>query len=1166
MRFSLMFFASDENSLRGTDRYDLLIRSARFGDEHGFDSVWVPERHFTPLGSLYPNPALLHAALARETSRIGLRAGSVVLPLHDPLRVAEEWAVVDHLSGGRVGMSVASGWNPDDFAFFPERYADRNAYLEQALETVRALWRGEQVPATSGTGKPVRLRTYPRPVQPELPLWLTAASSPASFAKAGRVGAHLLTHLLDQGVEGLAENIAGYRAARAGAGLDPHQGRVTVMLHTFVGADAAAATEAARDPYCAYLKSNLGLLKGLARSRGRGETDLESLPDEELSQFVAFLYDRFASARSLIGSPDSCLPLVRRLAEIGVDELACLLDFGPPADAVLAGLPDLDRLRSLAGEDAAVRAAEAERRTAPVTGAAAAVTAVAGPAAEPAGAPADGPAWSDDAAEIAARCVTEVDAGEFFDRVAAAGAAYGPRMRCLDRMWVGDGEVFGRLQVPRGTEDDAYEFHPGLLDNAFLLLGALAPEALTGQAVLALPVGVAELAIRRRPRGTVYSHVVRTPAAEADGELAADVRLFDAEGEVARAWGLRMRRVESADPAGDAGAGLCYRTRWTEVPPPADAADSGAAEPAAPGRWLVYADAAGAGDALAAGLTARGHRVEVVRSEGDPDPERVRRALFRALGAGPLSGVAMLWPLDAPELPEATTEQVAAAQRTGGEAALALVRGCLELDDPTRCGRLWLVTRGAQPAGDTPVTVSGVLQAPVWGLGRVLAVEHPDLWGGLVDLDPAAGPGTSGAAGPAQAARLAAVLTGGRGEPAEDQLAVRGERLLAPRLVRDEEPARPAAAPPRLDPAGTYLLTGGLGDLGLALARRVVRHGARFLVLTSRGGVRTAAQRAAVAELTGLGVRVHTAAADVADPARVARLRAELAEAGLPPVVGVLHLAGVVRGAMLSGLDTERLREVAAPKVAGSWNLHRVFGDARMFLMVSALPAVFGPVGVGAANYAAANAFVDALAHHRRAAGGAGVALGYGPWNEVGLAVREDGLDQLARVGVGSMSPAEGLEVFDRVLHHDPAQVTVARLDWAGVFAAFPTARLTGQFAPFLGAAGENGSGELLQACAAAGAEQRTGLVGEYLAARLADVLRADAEEIDPQQPITELGLDSLMSLDLRNRVKSDLGVVVPVVRFLEGASVEELTKHVLDLLAEVLDEPDGEEREEITL
>ncbi|MBW1598461.1 bifunctional LLM class flavin-dependent oxidoreductase/SDR family oxidoreductase [Streptomyces sp. JJ38] len=1160
MKFSLMFFASDENSLSGSERYDLLVRSARYGDEHDFLNIWVPERHFTRLGSLYPNPAVLHAALARETSRIGLRAGSVVLPLHNPLRVAEEWAVVDNLSGGRAGLSLATGWNPDDFALFPDRYSERAAHLDEALPTLRALWRGEPTSATSGTGAPIRIRSYPRPVQPELPLWLTAASSPASFAKAGSVGANLLTHLLDQGVDGLAENIARYRKARADAGFDPAEGQVTVMLHSFVGEDHEATVELARDPYCRYLKGNMGLLKGLARSRGRdADTDVDALPEEELSEFVGFLYDRFAASRSLIGSPGTCLPLVRRLAAVGVDEVACLLDFGPPADQVLDGLPQLNRLRELAEADPEVRdpgtADRSPQAAFPV------------PSVEP------GPRWADDPEVIRARCATEVDAGKFFTDVEAAGAAYGPRMRCLETLWVGEDEVLGRLRLPPGGEGDGYEFHPALLDNAFLLLGVLAPGALDGTGALNLPVGVGTLEVHRKPEGTVYSHVVRTRAAEATDELVADVRVFDEAGVLVRAHGLRMRVVDDASGSGDPGAELCYRTDWTEVAAPE-------ADPAAgPGRWLVFADAAGAGEALAAELTAAGHRTELVHAEGEPDPVRVRRALYRAVAAERLSGVAMFWPMDAPDDADAATEDVTAAQRGCGEAALALIRSCLELDDPTRAGRLWFLTRGAQPAAGSPVTASGVHQAPVWGMGRVLAAEQPEVWGGVIDYAPA-GTGTEpsdgGGAPDGGAAVLvaAALVSGGEaGADAgdrgafEDQLAVRGGRLFGPRLVRDERLARPADPSPRLDPAGTYLVTGGLGDLGLALARHLVRRGARFLALTGRSGVRTEEQRAAVEELTALGARVHVARADIASAAEVAALRDGLTEAGLPPVAGVLHLAGVVSGAMLADLETERLREVAAPKIAGSWNLHRVFDDARMFLMVSALPAVFGPVGVGAANYAAANAFVDALAHHRRASGRAGVGLGYGPWNEIGLAVREDGLDQLSRMGVGSMSPAEGLTVLDRVLHVDPQQVTVARLAWPDVFGAVPTARVTRQFAGFLDESGDTGSPELLRRYAEAGPAARAALVGDYLTERLAAVLRGDAADIDRQQPVNEMGMDSLMSLDLRNRVKADLGVVVPMVRLLQGTSVEELTAFVLELLAGAVDATDeAEEREEFTL
>ncbi|MGH9666530.1 MAG: LLM class flavin-dependent oxidoreductase, partial [Bryobacteraceae bacterium] len=343
MKFGLMFFAASEDALVG-DKYRLVTESARFGDRNGFSSVWVPERHFTKFGSLYPNPVVLQAALAMKTERIALRAGSVVAPLHHPLRIAEEWSVVDNLSGGRVGISFAPGWNPDDFAIFPERYASRYEQLYSTIATVRRLWRGESLEVTNGTGQRTTVRPYPTPVQRELPIWVTAASSPQSYTRAGELGANLLTHLLDQGEEELGRKICMYRDARAGAGFDPAAGVVTVMLHTFVGEDANEVREQARAPFCNYIRHNIGLLNGLARSRGQ-EIDVRSMSPRDLGEFVEFLYERFAGSRGLIGTPETCLDLVARLEQAGVDEIACLLDFGPDADLILSNLPHLARLK-----------------------------------------------------------------------------------------------------------------------------------------------------------------------------------------------------------------------------------------------------------------------------------------------------------------------------------------------------------------------------------------------------------------------------------------------------------------------------------------------------------------------------------------------------------------------------------------------------------------------------------------------------------------------------------------------------------------------------------------------------------------------------------------------------------------------------------------------------
>ncbi len=342
LAFGLLFFGGDEGSA-AWEKYQFVIDVARYADDNGFSAIWLPERHFTPMGSLYPNPAVLHAALARETRRIRLRAGSVVLPLHHPIRVAEEWALVDNLSLGRVELSFAPGWNVEDFALSPGHYASRYEVMYQGIQVLQQLWNGQTIEATDGAGQPIRIRSYPTPMQKQLITWITAAGSPLSFQQAGQIGANVLTHLFDQGVEELAEKIALYRKARAEHGFDPDAGRVAVTLHTYLAADFAEVHANARQPYLNYLKGNLKLLEKLAQSRNI-PIDLSRLTPPQLDQALEFLFEKFVQQRSLLGTPESCTELAKQLADIGVQEIACLLDFGPTPEVIKKSLPYLREL------------------------------------------------------------------------------------------------------------------------------------------------------------------------------------------------------------------------------------------------------------------------------------------------------------------------------------------------------------------------------------------------------------------------------------------------------------------------------------------------------------------------------------------------------------------------------------------------------------------------------------------------------------------------------------------------------------------------------------------------------------------------------------------------------------------------------------------------------
>jgi len=334
--FSLLFFSSDGSGQAG-GKYDLLMNAARLADEEGFSAIWTPERHFQTFGGLYPNPSVLAAALAMVTHRIQLRAGSVVAPLHDPVRIAEEWSVVDNLSGGRVALSFASGWHRQDFAFRPEAFAGRRDTLEPVIQTVQRLWAGESVTMPGVDGTPTDIRTFPRPVQPHFSFWLTGASRD-TWRKAARLGANILC-LIGPSLGDLREKIALYRETRQAAGLDPAAGKITVTLHTFIDDDLAAVRQLVRPSLTEYLEDYIRQFRTLMPAE-----EVARLEGEKAS-ILDFAFERYFQFSSLLGDRVKCTEMLNRLTEAGVDEVACLVDFGLPADTVMSGLRKLATLR-----------------------------------------------------------------------------------------------------------------------------------------------------------------------------------------------------------------------------------------------------------------------------------------------------------------------------------------------------------------------------------------------------------------------------------------------------------------------------------------------------------------------------------------------------------------------------------------------------------------------------------------------------------------------------------------------------------------------------------------------------------------------------------------------------------------------------------------------------
>ena len=779
-------------------------------------------------------------------------------------------------------------------------------------------------------------------------------------------------------------------------------------------------------------------------------------------------------------------------------------------------------------------------------------------------------------AEIQARCPEEISGQDYYARLSESGIQYGPFFQSITQLWRHGGNVLGEmrsLDAPE-TEFRAYQIHPASLDACLQVAGAAVAAEVkeNDKQDLYMPTHIDEIRIHARPGPHLWSYA-HLQERDADAVIG-DVRLLDEAGHaVVEILGLRFESLggDAHRAAEENPDDWLYEFQWQLKQHP----DEQAAVPlrAKGESWFIFADRDGVGEALAALLDAQGAR-SILVSHGDSyeatdsthfriRPERPEdlRQLFATAPLANQSvcrGIVHLWSLDTPGPQKITGASLKTAQSLGCGAVLQLIQELAraELRDGPR---LWLVTRGAQPAGEEPLLLD-VAQAPLWGMGRVIAQEHTALWGGLVDLEPGASPLD------AAAHQLWEQVSSPDGE---DQIAYRQGRRYVGRLVRKRESA--VRRPPLLWPTdASYLITGGLGDLGLVVARWMVEQGARRLILLGRtqlppraswnaveAGGRLARQVAAIRELEALGASVHLASVDVADEGQLSAFLKEFSAEGWPPIRGVVHAAGVLQDGLLLQLDQAALDTVLRPKVTGGWLLHRLLEDAPLdfFVLFSSAGSLLGQPGQG--NYAAANAFLDALAHHRRAQGQTALSVNWGAWAELGFADTAAGkrlAARLALVGVRSMAPAQALDVLEQMLRQDVTQVAAVPVDWRQYrqfYSAGSESPLLSQLAseetdiqPQAGHPGEK-----RDAILAAEPAARLGLLQSYLRDQVARVLGLSASRLDVEQPLSNLGLDSLMAVELKNRIAVDLGVNVPMVKFLQGPSVAQAATQILDEL-----------------
>ena len=770
------------------------------------------------------------------------------------------------------------------------------------------------------------------------------------------------------------------------------------------------------------------------------------------------------------------------------------------------------------------------------------------------------------------RCSEQVSNEAFYSEMSTRGLQYGTTFRGVKKLWRRDGEALGLIEVPLMLESelDTYELHPAVLDACAQVLITAGER----RGDLFLPVGADAIRVYHRPglRVQSYVRVQSEKAAPADG-LVGDVLLLDEDGVVLiEALGLRLQYLSGAQQS-ILGADLdefLYELEWQ----PKSLSSNGHATPglSPSGTWLALVDESGIGEALARHIEDAGGRCIRVfpgrtfeRTGRDHFNLRLAHAedtrrLFDAVveeGGPPCRGVLHMWSLDTPPPEETTVASLEQAQVRGPATVVALLQEMVRTQQ-FREAHLWLVTRDvhAVPEGQGKPAIG---QSLLWGLGRTIAQEHASIWGGLVDLETVA-----------SAAESAALLWGVLQNPeGENQIALRKNAPYVARLARK---AKHGASWPAQHwrPDATYLITGGLGELGLLVSRWIVQQGARRVILLGRTQLpprsewshieekRLKAQIAGIKQLESLGASVHLAAIDVSDEKQLTEFLETFGREEWPPIRGVIHAAGVLQDQVLSQIGEAALGAVFRAKVIGGWLLHNLLKDSELdfFVMFSSAASLLGSAGQG--NYAAANMFLDALVHYRRSEGKAAMSINWGPWAEVGMASRPERAERFTRKGIGSIPPETGLEIFGRLLRQNPAQVGVLQIDWSQLFQHYPelgnVSLLAGLRQAESSTASEfNGAGEndrrVRETILAASPGERLQLLEAFLAAHVARVIGLSVDRIEVRQPLNSLGIDSLMSIELKNRIEAELGVFIPVVKLLEGPSIAEFAEFLSGLV-----------------
>jgi acyl transferase domain-containing protein/acyl carrier protein len=808
------------------------------------------------------------------------------------------------------------------------------------------------------------------------------------------------------------------------------------------------------------------------------------------------------------------------------------------------------------------------------------------------------PTENEDLQNITTRLTLPLDVNAFNQRLEDIGLNYGPRFRGLHAAWLAGQpqtdntvECLGEIRLPASlqTETADYRLHPGLLDACFQLIGAallkMSADNSQGQAStndkdeIYLPVHLNEFTFYQTPSFPLWCHV-RTHVT-ANELPTTDLTLMNDSGSViAELRGMQLQRATRAALQRLFRARYeqwFYEIAWRAVPVlPPQTKDVEIPDNPDPHQWLILGD----NDDAAANLAEALHSLGAVCTV----EKNLEASTMANIAENSWQGIVYLGALGANESDPFADQK----ELLGG--VLNLTQRMAAWTQPPR---LWLVTRGAQATNPTQTVNS--TQSTLWGFGRSLALEFSDLWGGLVDLDPAETNVSD--LGSEQWERLAGLFLNQNRDDIdhhENQLAIRSGKVMAARLVRHRASMGIPHPPVTYRGDGAYLITGGLGGLGLEMAQHLAARGAGFIVLAGRSPAdETAKER--IEAIRAEGAQVVTVQIDITRREQVASLLERFGSADdhhreFPTLYGIIHGAGVIDDGLIINQEWSRYERVLAPKISGAWNLHTLTLNQPLefFILLSSSSALFG--APGQSNYASANAFLDALAHHRCALGLPAMSINWSAWSEVGMAARlaekqgqlqgdpSKSFDRWRALGIQAIAPEEGLGAFEAVMQINPVQMAVAPIQWdifSSNFVDTPIPSLLREVA----------ARPAVRAVIASASEGREASSGQHepstqdeftyqlqktdplhrqeivlvnVQQQVATVLRLDpSQPVDLDTDLTRLGIDSLMAVELKNRIELHLGADLPVAQILNGPSVTELAALVLGILER--DELDGE-------